>query len=91
MGACPIGIAIGRDGAGDVEQVLHGETQAGQASAAEGRLFQARPGDEGADGIVKGYHLLYSCLSLVPYARRHLMSPLGASAPETRIYWQIVN
>jgi hypothetical protein len=26
--------------------------------------------------------LLYSCLSLVPYARRHLMSPPGRRRPK---------
>ena len=54
-------------------------------------MFQARPGDEGADGIVKGCHLLY----FLPVARAlgspSFDVPAGPSAPETRIYWQIVN
>ena len=68
MGARPVGIAVGRDAARDVEQVLHREAEAGQPSAAERPALQARSRDEGSHRVVQCHHSTESRPPAVPFA-----------------------
>ena len=88
MRARPVRITVGRDAAGDVEQVLHREAEAGQPSAAERLALQPR---------VRGRRRP-PCRPIPPFdlipARRPCHTPsrampcAGAVGTRLRFYWQ---
>ena len=58
----PVWVAVGGHAARDVEQVFHGEAEAGEPPAAERRALHARAGNKGSYSVVQRGHLF--CLSL---------------------------
>src|SRR5262245_52389941 len=90
MCARPVWITVGGHSACDVEQVLHGEAESGEASAVERWTFQVRARYEGPYGVVECDHLLCSTRRLCHKSCVVSCSARAAGAP-SRIWWQLVN